>query len=606
VKILFTTLVFLIALTSFSSNNEKVIIINDELGTLNLDEYTYHFSTKDSSLNIEQVLDNKFNYFPGGLNVGVNDKIHWAKYNIENPTDEVKEYYIYFPYIIINKIDAFSIYNNTISHLKSTGAFYTNQKEEIVDRGYPILLKLKPGSTTIVIKIEHLYLPLKGISFLLKENDLRRSIKKSEGAIWFWRGVFLSALLITFVLFITIRAKSFLYYFLFNVGVLLFFGAEIGDFIFFEPNTLNEMLNIKFLGNTIILIFFPLFINEITPIAQLRPKLWKIMFAVIFFLPVLLIICIIPAVKNSYMMFYTTYFYLAVSSLVFLLQLYFLFYAFINRVRNALIVLIAYSFYALAIFINVILPNLGIIENSLEIYNSFIYGSIFEIVIFMGLLGKETLSVYDKHSVLLEKQKEHQVEIIKAIVESQEKERNKVGRELHDMIGANISVIKQQSDKSNTSLISVIEKTIELVRNLSHGLVTPLIKDDEFVDEINELCILFSDSNIEIQSNFHNWTKIEDAKKATHLYRIVQELLQNAVKHSLAQDVLIQFIINREGELTLMYEDDGNGFDYKHAYQNKGLGLINIENRVKLIDATIIYDTMKNRKGTTVIINVPI
>jgi len=606
VKRILTILVFLISLVSYSNNNEKVIIIKDNLRKLNLDEYTYHFSTKDSILSIEQVLEHKFDYHPKGLNIGVNDKIHWAKYNIKNTSDEVKEYYIYFPYIIINKIDAFIIYDNKISHIKSTGVFYTNQKEDIIERGYPILLKLKPGLTTIVIKIEHLYLPLKGISFLLNEKELRMSIKKSESAIWFWRGVFLFALLITFVLFITTRAKSFLYYFLFNAGILLFFGAEIGDFIFFEPKTLNGILNVGFFGNSIILIFFPLFINEITPIAKLRPKLWNTMFALIFLSSILLIICIVPAVKNTHLMFYATYYFLIVSSLVFLLQLYFLFIAFVKKIQNAMIVLIAYSFYALAIFVNVILPNLGVIENSLEIYNSFIYGSIFEIVIFMGLLGKETLSVYNQRSVLLKKQKEHQEEIIKAIVESQEKERNKVGRELHDMIGVNIVVIKQQVDKTNILLINNIERTIESVRNLSHGLVSPLIKDNDFIDEIEELCNLLSDSNIDIQSHFHNWTKFENTEKATHLYRIVQELLQNAVKHSYASYVLIQFIMNDDNELTFMYEDNGTGFNYKSKYNNHGLGLINIANRVKLIDSTITYDTKEGGNGTTIIINVPV
>ena len=70
--------------------------------------------------------------------------------------------------------------------------------------------------------------------------------------------------------------------------------------------------------------------------------------------------------------------------------------------------------------------------------------------------------------------------------------------------------------------------------------------------------------------------------------------------------MFIQFIINSDGNLTLMYEDDGNGFDYKVALANNGLGLMNIDNRIKLIYGTIFYDTMKNRKGTTIIITVPL
>ena len=84
----------------------------------------------------------------------------------------------------------------------------------------------------------------------------------------------------------------------------------------------------------------------------------------------------------------------------------------------------------------------------------------------------------------------------------------------------------------------------------------------------------------------------------------MQELLNNAVKHSKAKSIYIQFIINDENKLTLIYEDDGIGFDYDKAYKKDGLGLINIENRLKLIKANIFYDTKANNKGTTIIIEI--
>jgi signal transduction histidine kinase len=203
---------------------------------------------------------------------------------------------------------------------------------------------------------------------------------------------------------------------------------------------------------------------------------------------------------------------------------------------------------------------------------------------------------------LIEKQKQYQTNIIKAIVESQENERDAVGKELHDRIGANIAVIKQHTDKTNKSLTNLVNQTIEAVRDLSHTLVTPSISDNDFIDEINELCFLFSNIDIKINSSFYNWKGIHSETRATHLYRIIQELLQNAVKHSKAQNVFIQFIVDDEKKLTVMYEDDGIGFDYDAVYKKQGLGLINISNRIKLMDATIAYDTQENRKGTTITI----
>ena len=597
-------LIALFSSVSLFSQTNKTIIINDSWEPLNLNEYTCIYSTSDTSADVNLVKNKKFIYTPTGLNVGVNDKIRWERFILNNPTNKTKEYYIYFPYNHINKIIAYTFFNDTLQKTSRTGTYYNYNNKDIDSRGYPILVKLKPGNTQVYIYVNHLQLPLKGASYLLTEAQVRETNYKSEKAIWFWKGVFLFAMLITLALFITTKLKLFLYYFLLNLGVGIFFASEIGDFfIFFDTDTLNNIIDIKHFGNIIILFAFPLFINEITPIKNLLPKTWKVMFYGIFIIPILWLICLIPGVKETHFLYFTTQYFIFGSGIVFILQLYYAFVAYKHKSRNSLAVLIAYSFYVSAVFINVILPNLGLVENSIEAYNSFISGSIFEIVIFMGLIGKETLSIYNDRSKLLEKQKNHQTEIIRAIVESQEKERNKVGRELHDMIGANISVIKQQVDKNNTSLINIIKRTIDSVRNLSHGLVTPLIKDDEFVDEINELCSLSSNMDIKMQSYFHNWTKINNPEKATHLYRIVQELLQNAIKHSKAKSVLIQFIVNKEDELTIMYEDDGIGFDYKKAYNNKGLGLMNIENRIQLIDASIIYDTQQGGKGTTIIIN---
>ena len=413
------------------------------------------------------------------------------------------------------------------------------------------------------------------------------------------------ALLISIVIFAVTRIKMFLYYFLLNLGVGIFFLGEIGEISHFlnitPPNITG---NIKQTGTLIIFIFLPLLINQIIPISKLKPKMWKYMFFTTFVLSITWLGCLVPYMQTTYFLYFTTYFYNVYSIIFLILQLYFIFEAYRTKIRNARTLFIGYSIYIFFSLIYIILPNLGLLKNTIDVYNLFIYGSMIETLMFMSLIGKEMLHIYKQRALLLEKQKNHQTEIIHAIVESQEKERNKVGRELHDMIGGNISVIKQQVDKNNQSLISVIDRTIDAVRNLSRGLVTPLIKDDEFIDEINELCILSSNLNIKVESHFHNWTKIDNAQKATHIYRIVQELLQNAVKHSQAKNVLIQFIVNKKNGLTIMYEDDGIGFDYEKAYKDNGLGLINIENRIKLIDASIIYDTKQDRKGTTVIISV--
>ena len=605
-KQLFLFLALLYAVSLFSGNTEKTIVVSDVKTPLNLNEFTYSLVTTNASQTVNDVLKAGFSYMPEGLNVGLNDKIYWITYYFSNPTDSVKEFYIFYPYNHINKIDAYLVAEDAAVHIKSTGSYYSNREKDLPSRGYPVLVKLKPGFTQVVLRIEHLYLPLRGIAFLLTKKQVLNNTLATQSLLSMWQGVIMLVLVLSFSLFLALKKKTFLYYFIFNMGILLFFSGETGEFfLFFDTDPLNNIIDFKHLANIIILFFLPLFINEIVPISKVHPRLWKIMFYGLAIGPLAWVVCLFPAIKDTYFLYYTTLYLIIGSSIIFFLMLYFTYGAYQKKYKNAAAVFVIYIIYFSAGFLNLILPNLGLRDSELMVYNSFIFGSLFEIIAFLWIIGRETLTVYLHRSQLMEEQKEHQTEMIKAIVDSQEKERNTVGRELHDMIGANISVIKQQIDKNNESLVDIVDKTIDSVRDLSHGLVTPLIKEGDFVDEIKELCMVFSNEKIKIGATFYKWVGVKDSGRATHLYRIVQELLQNAIKHSKANNVMLQFIIDKENELTVMYEDDGEGFDYKDAVNNSGLGIINIVNRVRMIDANIVFDTMKNRKGTTIILTIP-
>lgn len=597
-------LLFLFTLST-SSFASSLHVLNDSISFIDINVFSQQFSSKDQELSIQDVLQKSWETCTDGSNFGVTDRIHWIKYDFSNEDTTDKQAVLYFPYHHINVISVYQVVKGNILPIQTTGTSQNYYDKNIVCRGYPIRVDFPSGQSSIIIKLEHLYLPLRGTVYLLSESLARDTIVQNGTLIWFWRGIFMFALFISLILFLSTRNRLFLYYFLLNIGVALFIGMELGDFfLYFNADPYNFIIDIKHLGNILIVLLFPLFLNELTPLSKLSPRVWKFMIYGVLLMGILWALCLIPALKDSHLLYYTTLYFIYFSGLVFLLQLYFLSMAIVKKQRNSVILLITYFFYITAVVINVILPNLGYKNDNLLVYNTLMYGSIFEIFTFMILMGRETFIIYQERSLLLEKQKNHQAEIIKAIVESQEIERNKVGRELHDMIGANISVIKQNIDKTNKSLVSVIDNTVDSVRSLSHGLVTPLIKDDEFVDEVNELCLLHSTEKMKVAGYFHSWKAIPDPQVSTHLFRVVQELLQNAVKHSNASYVDLQFLIDELGMLTLMYEDNGKGFDFGRTGKS-GVGLINIENRVLLIGGTIQVDSSPNGKGTTIIIEVP-
>ena len=88
------------------------------------------------------------------------------------------------------------------------------------------------------------------------------------------------------------------------------------------------------------------------------------------------------------------------------------------------------------------------------------------------------------------------------------------------------------------------------------------------------------------------------------LYRLVQELLNNTIKYAQATQIQIT-VQKQENQLTLLYIDNGRGFDFDEAYRKKSLGLKNIETRARMFDGTLQFITQPNQ-GTKVTVNVPL
>ena len=113
------------------------------------------------------------------------------------------------------------------------------------------------------------------------------------------------------------------------------------------------------------------------------------------------------------------------------------------------------------------------------------------------------------------------------------------------------------------------------------------------IEETNNLKVTVT--NIDLEEKIKNSIEL-------HLFRIIQELLANAVKHSGATQVTIQFS-QEDGQLNMIFEDDGQGFNINEV--TFGLGLSNIETRVRKMNGAFHIDASPDN-GTTVIIKVPI
>ncbi len=208
---------------------------------------------------------------------------------------------------------------------------------------------------------------------------------------------------------------------------------------------------------------------------------------------------------------------------------------------------------------------------------------------------------------------------INAVIDSQEKERKRFASDLHDGMGQlvsalqlNIQSIKQNQDLEKT--VALVENSENLlsdiqteIRNIAFNLMPHVLVKEGLVPAVRELARRVNKSGaLNIELSTHDLPNDFSPLAQVSIYRIIQELVSNMVKHSGANSITISFT-GFPDEVVLTIEDDGTGYDLASFQNSKhGNGWSTIQTRLNLIKAQIEFDTVAGRKGSTVIINVPL
>src|SRR5690554_3690807 len=201
---------------------------------------------------------------------------------------------------------------------------------------------------------------------------------------------------------------------------------------------------------------------------------------------------------------------------------------------------------------------------------------------------------------IMEKEKEN--EILSARVLGEEVERSRISKELHDGIASNLVAVKLQIENNaeiSQKILSLVQETHKEVRQIAHNLMPINFDYQNLVDVIKSFCEECTTKNRSV--NFQtNVEKINlDKDRSMVLYRIVQEFIQNAVKHSQAKQIDV-FLMENKGIVSLNIEDNGMGFDSKLKETSKGLS--GIIDRLEKIKGRINIDS--SDKGTSVFISI--
>ncbi|THU36953.1 PAS domain S-box protein [Niastella caeni] len=219
---------------------------------------------------------------------------------------------------------------------------------------------------------------------------------------------------------------------------------------------------------------------------------------------------------------------------------------------------------------------------------------------------------------LLKQELDKQKLIAQAVVNAQEKERAEIGKELHDNVNQILSTAKlylelaQTDDNSRLELINRstnnISDAINEIRTISRSLVPPSIGDLGLIDSVQDLV-----ENIKATRKLHvefyysgTIDNILDEKRKLMLFRIIQEQVNNVLKHASAKNLVIELIVDSEGQaIDLTISDDGKGFELDKVRLKKGVGLSNISSRAQLFNGSVNIVTAID-EGCKLKINVPI
>ncbi|MEO6732524.1 MAG: sensor histidine kinase [Ferruginibacter sp.] len=204
----------------------------------------------------------------------------------------------------------------------------------------------------------------------------------------------------------------------------------------------------------------------------------------------------------------------------------------------------------------------------------------------------------------------------KAVLTAEENERVRIAKDLHDGIGQMMSVAKMNLSAMEDELlmdagkklkfdkvIQLVDESCKEVRMVSHNMMpNALLKAGlaaaiaHFIDKID---------NRILKINFYSEGLNERLESSTEtiLYRVIQECVNNVIKHAAANQLDISLIKDSEG-ISATIEDNGKGFDKKQVLKSEGIGLKNIRTRMEYLKGTVEWNTADG-KGTLVALHVP-
>lgn len=223
-------------------------------------------------------------------------------------------------------------------------------------------------------------------------------------------------------------------------------------------------------------------------------------------------------------------------------------------------------------------------------------------------LGRALVTMREKLRMFKKREEQMQLATQKSLLQGQENERARLSREMHDGLGPLLTSLKMMIQRiridpaEKEKIKGMLDDTISEVRRMTYNLMPQALADFGVAAALNHLVKVTSKaSGIDIRYTHSMQEKRLPDQVNTGIYRIAQEALNNALKHSGAREIKMS-ITQFDDRISFYFEDDGKGFDTRNP--EPGLGLINIRERCRILNGIINIESSK--AGTVIEMEIPI
>ncbi len=618
-------LICCLGLNSLYAQNTELLVLNSGFEKEYLDGVIKAYRDSTHQITVQQLSSGKHNATPWEvrspgdmLNMGYSRDSWWLHWTLLNNTPKTQYLTLLLGTGIISHARLYAVKDSfghqTIDSLPAIGLSHPYQAQYYDSKGWNYDLKLPPGKpVTYWLNISNDVASLRTTMQLWNTSALRNHVNLFNMGWGIFFGILLLTILGAMAVFVATRQKVFFYYACYISSVIILNCVTLGlHIVLFQYDNHFMAHCYVFISSALAIVSMLLFCKTYLDFNNWEPRL---NYLVYFNFAVVLIMSFMwlfwPTNWGISKWLIHVFTFLPLATLVAIV----LKVAFQKPIPlQHKLFLIAFS-PLIILSVGIALRNNGIVGHTILFDFRMPVSFAFEAVVFSYALALRIRDMRNERESLLQKVNIQQRKSFRAVIEATEKERKRVAEDLHDGLGQllstaklNLTAIEGQEDteeyKNLNTSISLLDEACQEVRHISHnmmpgtlirlGLVSAVREQARKINESGKILVTIKVSGFE--------SRMDEAREIA-IYRVMQEMLNNAIRYANASDIEIKLEQQADGYLFTI-SDNGQGFDPRVLEKSKGIGWRNIQSRIDLMQGNIDLKTAPG-KGTVLNIWIP-